>query len=123
MHNDADEVLEKDLDGRLKDWHRARELEAFAAAVRERARSAGQPTEADTTVERWLEWADITVKYFDGSAIDRRGTLGRDYNGYKLRSRFGWGHDLATADVLNVFFTPIEDLVKELDEKAQPPER
>jgi hypothetical protein len=119
LHNDADDVLEKDLAGRLKDWRQARDIEAFASAVRERATAAGESVEPDSFVGRWLEWAGLVVEYLDGNAIDRLAELRRGYEGYKLRSRFGWQHELTTADALDVFFIPIEDLVKELDLKAQ----
>ena len=119
LHNDADDVLEKDLASRLKDWRQAREIEGFASAVRERATKAGEPVDPDSLVGRWLKWAGIVIAYFDRKAIDKMEQLREGYSGYKLRSRFGWQHDLTTADALDVFFIPIEDLVKELDLKAQ----
>lgn len=116
LHNDADDVLEKDLASRLKDWRQAREIEGFASAVRERAT---EPIDPDSLVGRWLKWAGVVIAYFDRKAIDKMEQLREGYNGYKLRSRLGWQHDLTTTDALDVFFIPIEDLVKELDLKAQ----
>lgn len=119
IHNDADEVLEKDLEGRMKDWKRARHIEAFASAVRERVKSAGRTIEAESTVGKWLKWTGVVVEYYDREAIDQLTKLRREHGGYKLRSRFDWSHELAMDDALDTFFMPIEDLVKELDLKAQ----
>ena len=119
LHNDGDEVLEKDLASRLKDWRQARDIEAFASAVREWTTAAGDPVDSASLVGRWLEWARIVVEYLDRNAIDRLGRLREGSNGYKLRSRFGWQHELTTADALDVFFIPIEDLEKELELKEQ----
>jgi hypothetical protein len=119
LHNDADGVLEKDLEGRLKDWRRARQIQAFASAVRGNAESQHQSGEMDPTVRRWLEWADRVVRYYDCNAIEGLTKLRRGYEGYKLRSRFGWSHELTTADALDVFFMPIEDLINEIEVKAQ----
>jgi hypothetical protein len=119
LHNDAHDVLEKDLAGRLKDWRQAREIEVFASAVRDRASAAGDAVDPASLVGTWLEWARIVVEYLNRNAIDRLGQLREGSNGYKLRSRFGWQHELTTADALDVFFIPIEDLEKELELKEQ----
>ena len=77
LHNEADEVLENDLKGRLADWRSAREVESFAAAMRQRATAAGVLVEPESTLARWLDWANCTIEFLDKKAMREIGKLRR----------------------------------------------
>jgi hypothetical protein len=113
IHNDAHDVLTEDMEHRLKDWRYARDLEAFAVAVRARAIDDVK-VEPEWLVGRWLDWAAAVVAHYDGKALDDLSDLRSDH-GYKLRARFGWTHKLTMDDALEAFLRPIEDLVTELE--------
>ena len=104
---------------RLADWRFARELEAFASAVRTRMTSAGRPIQPESPTGRWLEWADIVSRYYDKQAIDKLLVLRQHERGYALRAKFGWAHTVTTRDALKVFFAPIKELEQELRANAE----
>jgi hypothetical protein len=119
LHNDAYDALEEDVESRLKDWRHAREMEAFAQAVRARTLKAGRSLESESLAGRWLGWLERVVAYLDREATDEQQDLCAQRAGYELHSRFDWGHKLTLADALQVFDTPIDDLVRELEVKDQ----
>jgi hypothetical protein len=115
IHNDAHEVLTEDMEHRLKHWRYARDLEAFAAALRARATADDAKVDSDTLVGRWLDWAAAVVAHYDGKALDHLSHLRSQSHGYKLRSRFGWDHKLTMNDALEAFLRPIDEIVQELE--------
>ena len=117
IQNDAHDVLKEDMEQRLKDWRYGRDVEAFAAAVRERAIGDACRIEPDSLIGRWLDWAASVIAHYDGEALgDQSHLRTHSYtHGYKLGSRFDWDHKLTTNDALVTFLRPTEEIVRELE--------
>jgi hypothetical protein len=61
--------LVADLDGRVADWYRAREIRAFAAAVEEDARKGEAEWDPESYVARWLAWARRRADALEEAAV------------------------------------------------------
>jgi hypothetical protein len=120
LEDDAYKILEKDLKTRLVDWRRAREVGAFSRSVRKRAIAAGAKVDAESTVGLWLEWADGVVDELEEKAVGNMQALSNPDAYHQLGEQFLDADEITMADVLGIFFTPIEDLIQqELDAEAR----
>jgi hypothetical protein len=119
LQNDAYDVLEADVKGRLADWRFAKDIDAFAAAVRARAKAEKESVEPESPNGRWLEWARFMVEILEFKTIGNLFELRNHEGGYKLRERFGWGRAVTTMDALTILLTSIDDLVEQEELRAR----